>query len=258
MAEPVPLTYGSYLRIPELLDLQTPLAVPLVPDEMLFIIGQQAQELWFKQILLDLQGVITLLQHNALLEASRLLDRVNRILKLLAAEAELLETLPPVQFAEMRGALQSASGLESQQFRELELASGLRDVSYLRMVERIVDVPEILARWPVSLHDALVATLPNEGADPTDALHELYRNPAANIVLYDLAEAFSEYELRFREWRFQHMQLVERIIGGRSAGTGGSAGSTYLGHTLQYRFFPELWAARDRLTTQSRTIGQPV
>ncbi len=243
-----PLTYGSYLRVPELVSLQSPLAQPPVPDEMLFIIGQQAQELWFKQILFDLRRVIGFAGDGNVLPASRLLDRINRVLRILGDEAEVLELLAPSQFQQFRGVLRAASGLESEQFREIEIASGLRDVGYLKMAGKLVDVPAVLARWPVSLHDALLAMLQ---PDPVGALVTLYREPDAEPGLYQFAENCSEYEVRFQSWRFHHLQLVERVIGDLSPGTGGSAGSTYLARTLGYRFFPELWQARNRLTSEA-------
>lgn len=242
------LTYGSYLRVPELLELQSALADPPVRDELLFIIGQQAQELWFKQMLFDLRTVIELLEQHSLLTAVRLLGRINRVLVLLGAETALLETLPPDEFHRFRAVLKSASGFESQQFRELELASGLRDEQYLKMVGKFVDLPAVVARWPVSLRDAFLAVLSDAGSEPLSVLVELYDDPDARPDLHALADALSEYELRFQEWRFRHFQLVERVIGDRSPGTGGSAGSAYLLHTLSYRFFPELWEARNVLS----------
>lgn len=250
-----PLTYGRYLRVPELLELQSPLAEPAVHEEMLFIIGQQAEELWFRQCLFELRAIIDLLSKSEIVAACLLLDRVNRILRVLAAETELLQTISPAQFHQFRGYLRAASGLESEQFRELEIASGLRDDAYLKLVCKLIDLPAMLARWPISLRDAFRAVLVREQqlpADRPDAVAEsvmrVYRSPAGSPELFRLAEALSDYELRFREWRFHHLQVVERVIGDRAPGTGGSPGNTYLGRTLSYRFFPELWEARNRLT----------
>src|ERR1700712_3156661 len=120
-----PLSYGSYLRVPELLDLQTRLGDPTVDDEMLFIIVQQAQELWFKQVLFDLHRVIALLGEQNVLEAVRLLSRLARIMKVLGDEVDVLATMPPREFHGFRGVLAPSSGFESHQFRELEYASGL-------------------------------------------------------------------------------------------------------------------------------------
>src|SRR5438552_68015 len=93
-----PLTYGAYMRVPELINLQTLLSSPPAHDEMLFIITQQAQELWFKQVLHELATVIENMNRGELLEAVRFLGRVNRILKVLGEEVTVLETMPPQAF----------------------------------------------------------------------------------------------------------------------------------------------------------------
>src|SRR5947209_2647182 len=131
-----PLTYGTYLRVPELLRLQTPLSEPPVHGETLFIIVQQVQELWFKQILHELEPIISLLCRGELPEATHMLDRVDRILRVVTNELEILETLPPVEFQRFRRLLKSSSGFESEKFRELELASGLEDEAFLRLASK--------------------------------------------------------------------------------------------------------------------------
>jgi len=244
------LTYGSYLRVPELLSLQSPLSDPSVPDEMLFVIGQQAEELWFKQILHDLRRVIDALADARTLDAVPLLDRINRILRVLGDETQILESLAPAEFQKFRASLKTASGFESEQFRELEFASGLRDEAFRKMLSKFTDLPELERRWPVSLRDALLTSLQTMSLDTGGALRAIYEEPEQHPDLYLLTEACSEYELRFQEWRFRHVQVVVRVIGDRSPGTGGSAGTGYLERTLHYRFFPELWEARNALTAR--------
>ncbi|GAC1443671.1 MAG: tryptophan 2,3-dioxygenase [Chloroflexota bacterium] len=243
------LTYGSYLRVPEITGLQSPRTEPPVHDEMLFIIGQQVQELWFKQLLHDLRRIIDLIDEGLLIEAARLVDRVNRILRVLSSETEVLETLAPQQFLSFRSGLKTATGFESEQFRELEIASGLREDAYLKMAAKILDIDRVLARWPRSLHNAFITALCPGEDDAVEALVRMYAAPGTFPAMYLLAEALSEYEMRFREWRFHHLLLVERVIGDRSPGTGGSSGGQYLAHTLDYRFFPELWLARNSLSS---------
>jgi tryptophan 2,3-dioxygenase len=250
-SETQPFTYGVYLRIPELLDLQTPLG-PDVPDEMLFILGQQAQELWFKQCLHDLRRVLDLFSKGEITTATRLLDRITRILDVLGSETEVLESIEPAQFHRFRGVLRAASGFESEQFRELEIASGLRDEIYLKMVSRFVDVDATVRRWPVSLHDAFISAVSPAGEDAPAAISAIYRKPEERPVLYALAESCSAYDMRFQAWRFHHIQVVERVIGPLSPGTGGSPGSGYLNRTLSYRFFPELWQVRNDMTANGR------
>ena len=245
-----PLTYGSYLRVPELLALQSPLSLPTVHDEMLFIIVQQAQELWFKQVLYELQAIIGLLDGGSLLDAARLITRVNGIFGVLGTEVDILATMPPLEFGRFRGVLSTSSGFESEQFRELELASGLSDATFFKVIDKYMDGAALRARWLRTLAEAFRGVLAGLHPDPVAALVCVYGTPAAHPDLFLLAEALSEYEVRFQEWRFHHVKLVERVIGDRSPGTAGSAGSGYLGKTLTYRFFPELWEARNRLMAQ--------
>jgi tryptophan 2,3-dioxygenase len=249
------LTYGSYLCVPELTTLQRPLAQPMVRGEMFFIIGQQVQELWFKQILYDLTEVVRLVDGATFFEAARLLDRINRIVGVLSQETELLQTLPPAEFKSFRPLLSTASGFESEQFRELEWASGLRDAHARRLVARLDHGDDIIARWPRSLHDALCSSLLALAVEPVAAIETLYNGSANHPGLLALVEACSEYEIRFVEWRFHHVKVVERVIGNRSPGTGGSSGSTYLSRTLEYRFFPELWEARNRISAASTGLS---
>jgi tryptophan 2,3-dioxygenase len=243
-----PLTYGSYLRVPELLALQSPRAEQPVPGEMLFIVVQQAQELWFKQILHDLGFILRDLGEYRILSAVSLLQRLVHILEVVAAEVTVLESLPPAEFRAFRHVLKTSSGFESEQFREMELASGLDDPAYLRLVGKFLDLDAVRARWPMTLHAAFLNVLGSVASDPVNALVRIYRNPEEQPEVFMLAEALAEYELRFRTWRFKHVLLVNRVIGDRAAGTGGSSGSGYLENTLHYRFFPELWEARNRLS----------
>jgi tryptophan 2,3-dioxygenase len=218
---------------------------------MLFIIGQQTQELWFRQILWDLTIVIRQCCEDEFLGAATLMGRLNRIMHALCAETEILETLPPREFHAFRRQLKTASGFESEQFRELEIACGLRDEEHMRLTRKLVDVDAMLQRWPVSLHDAFLRAIATRGAVTVEVLVDLYAQSDPGDPLTCLAEALSEFDLVFAEWRFHHSRVVQRVIGDRSPGTGGSPGSAYLWRTLGYRFFPELWDARNRLTSRS-------
>lgn len=248
---PEPMTYGDYLRVPELLQLQTPLKAPLVHDEMLFIIVQQSQELWFKQILYELESIIDLVEGNELMEGVRLLFRVNRILRVMGDEVEVLETMPPQEFHKFRHVLTTSSGFESIQFRELEFASGLDDPRFFKLIDKFADLNALRAKWPITLHAALCDALGRIDSEAVNALAQVYKEPLAHAELYWLAEALSEYEVLFSMWRVHHVKLVERTIGDMSPGTAGTSGSGYLGRTLGYKFFPELWEARNRLTRSS-------
>jgi tryptophan 2,3-dioxygenase len=255
-ASELPLTYGSYLRVPELLSLQTPLAPEEARDEMLFIITQQSQELWFKQVLHDLRVVIDRLESGDMTFALHLLGRINKIMHVVGQEVTVLATMPPPEFQRFRHVLSSSSGFESEQFRELEMASGLREPTFIKLIERHMNVPGIWNRWPRSLHDVFVEQFEHLAPDIVDAVVEVYMHPEQHGQLFLLAEALSEYEVRFGEWRFNHIKLVERTIGDRAMGTAGSAGAGYLGKTLGYRFFPELWEARNRISARSAELNE--
>ncbi len=242
------LTYGAYLRVPELLSLQSPLGEPAVHDEMLFIIVQQVQELWFKQVLWELKSIIALLQRRDLLEAVRLISRVNRIIQALTSEVDILATMPPKEFHGFRHVLTPSSGFESHQFRELEMASGLNDPTFLKLMDKYTGLNDLHQRWPITLRDAAYSVLADLAHDSTEAWTIVYNDTRQHPEIYALAEALSEYEVHFADWRFHHIKLVERTIGDHVPGTAGSSGAGYLGKTLQYRFFPELWEARNRVT----------
>jgi len=245
-----PLSYGLYLRVPELLQLQTPMGSPPARDELLFIIVQQVQELWFKQVLNDLRIVIAGLQRGDILGTLPMLNRINVIIRTLRDEVGVLETMPPQEFHKFRHVLSPASGFESEQFRELELASGLDDPTFRKLLAKHMDLDGLAREWPITLHDAFLDLLKPIDPDPSAAVARIYDNAQSYPEMFLLAEALSEYEVLFCEWRFRHIKLVERTIGDHMPGTAGSSGAGYLGKTLTYRFFPELWAARNRLTAQ--------
>jgi len=170
----------------------------------------------------------------------------------------VLETMPPQEFHEFRHVLTSSSGFESEQFRELELASGLNDATFLKLIEKHMDMAKLRSLWPRNLRDAAYRPLAEVDRDVTEATVRVYTEPRRYSELYMLCEALTEYEVLFSEWRFHHVKLVERTIGDRSVGTAGSTGAGYLGKTLGYRFFPELLDARNRMTARaSEAHGQP-
>jgi aminocarboxymuconate-semialdehyde decarboxylase len=274
-APPVPksgqLTYSSYLKVPELIELQHPQSTPQHHDELLFIIVHQTYELWFKELLHDLDAVVRNLKAagknsgspDEVYEAARLLRRCTEITRVLVEQFTILETMLPTHFLAFRGKLEPASGFQSEQFRELEFLCGLKDEKMLRYHR---PTPEAYAqlerrlREP-SLHDTFFETLLALGKleiDPAATEHDrfeararavlsLYRDEHQNRHWIDVCERLTEFDELVVSWRLRHIQLVERVIGIRM-GTGGSPGSSYLKLTLDKRFFPELWEARTLLT----------
>ena len=270
---PIPgqLTYSSYLRVPELLELQQPQSIPPHHDEMLFILVHQTYELWFKELLHDLDAVVSNLQRasttpqsrDEVYEAARLLRRCTEITRVLVEQFTILETMLPTHFLAFRGLLEPASGFQSEQFREIEFLCGLKDEKMLRYHR---PTPEAYARLKrrleePSLRDAFFGALEAMGNLPVKDLateHERFEARARAVrALYkdehhhrdwiDVCERLTEFDELVVSWRLRHIQLVERIIGVRM-GTGGSAGASYLKLTLDKKFFPELWEARTLLT----------
>jgi tryptophan 2,3-dioxygenase len=164
-------------------------------------------------------------------------------MRIITAQLSALDTLPPHRFAEFRGYLGTSSGSQSAQFRALEAASGLREPHFLAALEEHGDPPELVRRWldRPTLEEQFDRIVAQEGV----TLEAVYQDPAQSPLLM-LAEGLLEYEQSFALWRFLHVQLVERIIGPGTGGTGGTLGARYLQRTVSQRFFPKLWAVRAR------------
>jgi tryptophan 2,3-dioxygenase len=247
------LTYGSYLRIPELLALQQPRSRPPHPEELHFIVVHQALELWMKLTLHDLERIIELLDQDAFPRVLALLGRVNRTLEHGLDQMRSLHTLPPWDLQQFRSYLGTASGSQSVQFRELELLSGLRDPAYLKAleIEYAGGLPAALQRRLAqrSLADALAAAGARLGIVEVAGWAELYAGPGRWSDFYLVCEALVDYDERWARWRQEHVALVQRAIGDHARGTGGMALS-YLQRTTRYRFFPVLWALRDELVVK--------
>lgn len=237
------LTYSSYLGLDELLDLQRPQSKPVHPDELLFIVVHQASELWFKAILHELDSLVTALQKFDAGLSLWHANRTNALMRIVASQLSSLELLPPQHFLEFRGFLGTSSGSQSVQFRAIEAASGLREPHFLHMLEEHGPIPELVKRYLArpTLQDLFLKLLEHEGT----AIEQLYVGPGPTPLFF-LAEALLEYEQRFAEWRFKHVQLVERVIGPDAGGTGGTLGARYLQKTIGQRFFPALWEVRGK------------
>jgi tryptophan 2,3-dioxygenase len=253
------LTYGSYLRLPELLEQQVPQAVPPVHDELLFITVHQAYELWFKQLLHELSAV-----RDAMLDgpkgrevwrAQQLLQRSHVIERLLIGQIDVLETMTPQDFGEFRSLLAPASGFQSVQFRELEFLSGAKDPGFVARFRSPTDDERsrLAARLAEpSLWDAYVDLLGSRGLAVGDheqvlaALVKVAGDRANHDDLWQLAEDLLTHDELAGLWRARHVQMVERQIGTKS-GTGGSTGAPYLRRRVPIRYFPLLWELRDSL-----------
>ena len=233
------VTYGSYLALEELLQLQRPRAAH--PDELLFIVVHQASELWFKEILHELDLLVDSFQAHEAEFALFRMGRINALMRIVSAQLSALETLPPQHFAEFRTHLGSSSGSQSVQFRAIEAASGLREPHFMNVLHEHGEIPDVVRRALArpTLQDLFMDLLRSQGVE----LEALYVGERPTVLFF-LAEALLEYEQQFGQWRFKHVQLVERVLGPLTGGTGGTLGAKYLARTIDQKFFPALWAVR--------------
>ena len=237
------LSYGSYLKIPELLALQESLSVE--HDELLFIVAHQVYELWFKVILGELEATRDCIDRDDIFFARHHLRRVYVVERLLVEQIEVLETMSPQDFLAFRARLAPASGFQSVQFREIEFLSGLKEPKYLPRLEATAGEMQRLLRRidEPSVADAFQALIKRRGSP---SLLEIFRHRDMYGDLFDLSEALLDHDEAFAHWRSRHVLMVERQIGSKP-GTGGSTGAKYLRTTLDKRFYPELWELRSQL-----------
>jgi tryptophan 2,3-dioxygenase len=258
------LTYGSYLRVPELLAQQLPLVDPPVHDELLFIVVHQAYELWFKQLLHELTAVREAMlagsgmagpQVRQTWRARQLLQRAHVIERLLVSQIDVLETMTPQDFLDFRAALAPASGFQSVQFRELEFLSGAKDPGFVARFRSLTEDERVrlAARLAQpSLWDAFLDLLSSRGLPVGDdkqilaSLVSVARDRPHHDDLWELAEDLLTHDELSGLWRARHVQMVERQIGTKS-GTGGSTGAPYLHRRVPMRYYPLLWELRDML-----------
>lgn len=271
------LSYNKYLRVPDLIGLQDCLSDPSHHDELLFITIHQTYELWFKQILHEIDAAIAQLNEDRANAAARTIRRIVEIEKVLVNQIHILETMTPISFLGFRDELNPASGFQSMQFREIEFSSGAKDESVLKSFHDDEFATGRLEKRfaSPSMGDAFYAHLRRRGfdapADDASASEEerrkLYgrRTRAALEILthfeerneeFQLAEALIEHDEYFSLWRSHHIRMVERMVGTKR-GTGGSEGVGYLRTTLSKKFFPELWEARTFLDTKHGGAGCP-
>ncbi len=249
------LTYGSYLRLPQLLDCQHLESDPPAHDELLFITIHQVYELWFKQLLHEAVAAREAMSDGRLWWAQHLLARVHVIERVLVHQVDVLETMTPQDFMEFRQRLAPASGFQSVQFRELEFVSGAQDPAYVSRFRGLTDTEQERLRVALegpTLWDAFLDVLrAHDLATGTDeeastSLHTVAHDRSQYPEVWALAEALLQHDELAASWRARHVVMVERMIGSKS-GTGGSSGSTYLRSRLPLRYYPLLWDLRSAL-----------
>jgi tryptophan 2,3-dioxygenase len=249
------LTYGSYLRVAQLLDQQRLESDPPAHDELLFITVHQVYELWFKQLLHELTAAREEMFGGNLWRARHLLDRVVTIEDVLIRQISVLETMTPQDFLVFRDRLAPASGFQSVQFRELEFISGAKDPGYLDRFRGLTEeeVTRLKRRLAEpSLWDAFVHVVREAGLPADDdevlirSLLQVAGDRATHGDLWELAERLLDHDANAAMWRSRHVLMVERQIGTKS-GTGGSSGAPYLRSRLGMHYFPLLWELRSHL-----------
>jgi len=267
------VTYISYLKVDELLTLQQPLSDG-EHDEMLFIIIHQTYELWFKQLIHEMLALQTALEKGDTHRSLAILNRCRTIMKTCVAQVDILETMTPLQFNSFRGRLQSSSGFQSAQFREVEAILGRRDHAGenankntgMGMAEHLIEGSTARTRVEAamkrpSIWDSALKYLATRTKDVPNELLErdVTKNYEPNEKLQDVLvtthktdpdaaavfERLLDLDEGLQEWRYRHVKMVERTIG-RKQGTGGSDGVGYLASTLFHPVFPDLWAIRSK------------
>jgi len=260
----MPLSYPEYLALDQLLDIQTPRSEGPENDEMLFIIIHQTYELWFKQILYELTFVQNAFQQDNLTDIFHGLKRVLSILKVLVNQTDILETMTPVAFNSFREKLDTASGFQSVQFRELEFVLGRRNKSVLarfskqskeyEKLEKLINQPSLWDSFLFFLNDhdyPIPKTLlqrdltitTSSSVEVQTALIDIYHRRSSFM---ELCERLVDLDEGIQEWRYRHVKMVERTIGMRT-GTGGSSGVEYLKNSIFQPLFPDLWEIRNLL-----------
>jgi tryptophan 2,3-dioxygenase len=258
------VTYTSYLQVDALLSLQQPRSSGPEHDELLFIVIHQVYELWFKELLHEVDFVRRLLEQDESHRAQHTLKRILTILKVLVAQLDILETMTPLEFLSFRERLEAASGFQSDQFRQLEFVLGRKSGAAIeRFPEGSRGRRALAERYREgTLWDAFLHYLAREGyALPPDALNrdvtapiqpsdgvrrilvDVYRRDVKNA---EMCERLVDLDEGVQEWRYRHVKMVERTIGAKG-GTGGSSGAGYLRTTIGEPLFPDLWAIRSEL-----------
>jgi tryptophan 2,3-dioxygenase len=261
------MSYGDYLLLDQLLSAQRPLSDPPQHDELLFIIQHQTSELWLKLMVHELRSARDLLRRDDLAPALKRLARVKHIQHTLTDQWSVLATLTPSEYAEIRPFLATSSGFQSAQYREVEFLLGNKNADMVAVfshdelarteLDRLLHEPSLYDEFIAYLHRRGYAvpaelldrdwTQPHRVNDAlVDTIASVYAAPTEHWGVYETCEELVDVEDNFQQWRFRHLQVVQRTIG-QKAGTGGSSGVDFLRRALDLTFFPELYEVRTRI-----------
>ena len=211
--------YGVYLKCDRLLACQKPLAEMVNADELQFQIVHQVEELWMKLIAYTLVDVLDYLETQDTHRIVTLMGRVHRLMRMMTAQLDLLETMSPKEYQQIRLQLGNGSGQESPGFKFL-----------LRMP------PDLWHAFKANYLDA-----------PGLTIKDIYDGKYDHGDSYVVAEALVEYDELFQKFRANHMYLIQRSIGLGSKSLKGRP-VELLQAGARHRFFPELWDIRHEMT----------
>jgi tryptophan 2,3-dioxygenase len=310
------LYYKEYLQLDKIMGAQEPVSFSEgntpAHDEMLFIIIHQAYELWFKQILFEINSVITILSKYTLNDNSpeiqtvvHRLKRVTTILKLLVQQIDVMETMTPMDFLDFRDILRPASGFQSYQFKIIEAKLGLafeqrhaqhyytsqlseEDVQQIKQAEKSQSVIELVNAWLERMpfidenfwsnyQQVYVSSLADAEKNNAKGFEDVFNNNNVNtsrsltpkacrsalfIMMYhgypmleqpfQLLDTLLEIDNQLGNWRYRHINMVQRMIGTR-IGTGGSTGAGYLKAAMDSHYiFRELAQLNSYLVDRKR------
>ena len=261
------MSYGDYLRLDLLLAAQQPQSSPPQHDELLFIVQHQTSELWLKLMVHELRSARDLLRTDDLAPALKRLARVKHIQHVLTDQWSVLATMTPSEYALIRPFLATSSGFQSAQYREVEFLLGNKNADMVKVfahepaaqaeLQTLLEEPSLydeylayLARRGYAVPAALLSrdwSLPYRlNTELVDTLAAVYAAPEEHWGVYETCEELVDLEDNFQEWRFRHLQVVQRTIG-HKVGTGGSSGVDFLRRALDLTFFPELLAVRTEI-----------
>ena len=220
------LDYEKYVRTPELLTLQTPPEERVAPDELLFQVVHQAQELWLKLLAHESVEAVAELDGDALWEASARLERMVRTVRCMSAELGVLETLTPETYQVIRRSLGNGSGQESPGYNATRMAAEGLEAALERLLQR--------------RGVALAAVYAGAGA----------------ADLKRLCEQLLDCDEGFQGWLHAHFQLVRRTIGvDATVKALDGLPTRVLSGRMMKPLFPALWQVRVEMTAGWRREG---
>lgn len=213
------LDYEIYLNTEELLACQKPPQELCNPDEMMFMIVHQIEELWMKLMATTLLDIDDEMRARRSFKVMTLFRRVNICQEMMRTQLTLLETMSPKDYQEIRLLLGNGSGQESPGFR-------------------------VLLKMPADLWATFTHVYLEDGAK---TLEQIYDSEYAHGDSYMVAECLAEFDEQFQKFRADHMQLIYRSIGVDASSLKGRPVEILRSGTRQ-KFFPDLWQVRADMT----------